>query len=178
MAIQENKVVSISYTLKDENGDVLDQASKDQPFAFLSGQNQILPKLEEKISKMVIGSQQKVVLKPEQGYGEYRADAVREVKRSDFPDKIELQEGQRFMADLGEGQHRPFYVKNVSDEAVTIDFNHPLAGITLEFDVELLDIRDATEEEIASVRADLVEYCKLDTEGMIWVVDRLRELSD
>jgi len=75
MALQENKVVSISYTLKDENGDVLDQASREQPFAFLSGQNQILPKLEEKISEMVIGSQQKVVVTPEQGYGKYRADS-------------------------------------------------------------------------------------------------------
>jgi len=93
MALKENKVVSISYTLKDENGELVDQATKKQPFAFLSGQNQILPNLEKKISEMVIGSQQKVVLTPEQGYGEYREDAVRQVKRSDFPDKIELQEG-------------------------------------------------------------------------------------
>jgi FKBP-type peptidyl-prolyl cis-trans isomerase SlyD len=148
MALEENKVVSISYTLKDENGEMLDVATKEQPFVFLSGQNQILPNLEKKISKMVIGSQQKVILSPEEGYGEYRDEAVREVKRSDFPDKIELEVGQRFMADLGEGQQRPFFVKEVSDNEVTIDFNHPLAGITLEFNLELLDIRDATDEEI------------------------------
>jgi FKBP-type peptidyl-prolyl cis-trans isomerase SlyD len=148
MALEQNKVVSISYTLKDENGELVDRATKDQPFAFLSGQNQILPNLEKKISNMVIGSQQKVVLKPDQGYGLYREDAVRQVKRSDFPDKIELQEGQRFMADLGEGKQQPFFVKSVSNDEVTIDFNHPLAGITLEFDIELLDIRDATDEEM------------------------------
>ena len=148
MALDENKVVSIRYTLKDENGEILDQATKEQPFAFLSGQNQILPNLEKKISEMVIGSQQKVVLSPEQGYGNYREDAVKQVKRSEFPEKIELQEGQRFMADLGEGKHQPFFVKSISENDVTIDFNHPLAGVTLEFDLELLDIRDATNEEI------------------------------
>ncbi|MCK5453549.1 MAG: peptidylprolyl isomerase [Calditrichia bacterium] len=148
MALEANKVVSISYILKDENGEMVDQAPKEQPFIFLSGQNQILPNLENKISEMVIGSQQKVVLTSEQGYGEYREDAVRQVKRSEFPDKIDLQEGQRFMADLGEGQHRPFFVKSVSENKVTIDFNHPLAGVKLEFDIELLDIRDATDEEI------------------------------
>lgn len=148
MALEENKVVSIRYTLKDEKGEILDQTTKEQPFAFLSGQNQILPNLEKKISDMVIGSQQKVVLSAEQGYGKYREDAVKQVKRSDFPEKIELQEGQRFMADLGEGKHQPFFVKSVSENDVTIDFNHPLAGVTLEFDIELLDIRDATDEEI------------------------------
>jgi len=148
MALEENKVVSIRYTLKDENGELLDQTTKEQPFAFLSGQNQILPNLEKKISEMVIGSQQKVVLSPEQGYGNYREDAVKHVKRSEFPEKIELQEGQRFMADLGEGKHQPFFVKSISENDVTIDFNHPLAGVTLEFDIELLDIRDATNEEM------------------------------
>jgi len=148
MGLEANKVVSISYTLKDENGELLDQATHEQPFAFISGQNQILPKLEEKISEMVIGSEQKVVLSPEQGYGEYRDDAVKNVKKTDFPDNVDLQEGQRFMADMGEGQHRPFFIKEISGENVTIDFNHPLAGATLEFDIKLVDVRDATDEEL------------------------------
>jgi len=148
MALEANKVVSIIYTLKDENGELLDEATHEQPFAFISGQNQILPKLEEKISGMVIGSKQKVVLPPAQGYGEYREDAVRNVKKTDFPENVDLQEGQRFMADVGEGQQRPFFIKTISEEDVAIDFNHPLAGATLEFDIKLVDVRDATDEEL------------------------------
>ena len=148
MAWEPNKVVTINYTVKDNEGEVVDQTTKEQPFLFISGQNQILPTLEQKISEMLIGSQQKVVLPPDQAYGDFREDAVRIVKRSDFPEEMKIEEGQRLMADTGDGRHMPFIIKEIKEEDVTIDFNHPLAGKTLEFEVELLDIREATDEEL------------------------------
>ena len=148
MALESNKVVSISYTLKDNEGNVLDEAGNDNPFAFLSGQNQILPKLEEQINQMLIGSKKTVSLTAEDGYGVYDEKAVRQVKRSDFPEKMDIQEGQKYMADTGEGRHMPFIIKAIEGDEVTIDFNHPLAGVNLEFEIELLNVRDATDEEL------------------------------
>jgi FKBP-type peptidyl-prolyl cis-trans isomerase SlyD len=148
MTWETNKVVTINYTVKDDEGAVVDQTTKEQPFSFISGQNQILPTLEDNISKMIIGGSQKVVLPPEKAYGEFNEEAVRLVKRSDFPEEMKIEEGQRLMADTGEGRHLPFIIKEIKEDEVTIDFNHPLAGKTLEFDVELMDIRDATDEEL------------------------------
>ena len=148
MAWDLNKVVTINYKVKDDEGTIVDETTKDQPFSFISGQNQILPSLEENISKMLIGSTQKVVLKPKEAYGEFNEDAVRLVKRTDFPEEMKIEEGQQLMADTGEGKHLPFIIKEIKGDDITIDFNHPLAGKTLEFDVELMDIRDATDEEL------------------------------
>lgn len=136
MTLETNKVISIAYTVKDSEGKLVDQASVSHPYSFLSGQNQILPKLEEKIGEMLIGSKKSVTLTPEEGYGEFQDEGIQQVKRADFP------------ADMGDGRHLPFFITAVSREEVTIDFNHPLAGKTLEFEVELLNIREATDEEL------------------------------
>ncbi len=148
MALENNKVVSISYTLKDDEGNLIDEATRDKPFAFLSGQNQILPKLEEQIGHMLIGSKKNVSISAEDGYGIYDEKSIREVKRADFPEKVELKEGMQFVADTGEGKHMPFVIKSVKENQVVIDFNHPLAGVNLSFDIELLNVRDATDEEL------------------------------
>ncbi len=148
MPLAENKVFTINYTVKDKEGNVLDTTNKDKPYSFLSGQNQILPELENKIGEMIIGSKKKIVLPPEQGYGEYDEKAVREVKRSDFPEDVELKEGMRFVADTGDGRQLPFIITNIEESEIKIDFNHPYAGKTLEFNVELMNVRDASDEEL------------------------------
>jgi FKBP-type peptidyl-prolyl cis-trans isomerase SlyD len=148
MAWESNKVVTITYTVKDDEGAIVDETTKDQPFSFISGQNQILPTLEENISKMLIGGTQKVVLSPEKAYGQFNEESIRLVKRTDFPEEMKIEEGQRLMADTGEGRHLPFIIKEIKGDEITIDFNHPLAGKTLEFQVELIDVRDATDEEL------------------------------
>jgi FKBP-type peptidyl-prolyl cis-trans isomerase SlyD len=148
MTLEANKVVTISYIVTNSEGKVVDQAPATHPYSFLSGQNQILPKLEEKIAEMVIGSKKKVSLTPEEGYGEFQEQAVKQMKRSDFPTDMDLTVGRQYMADAGDGRHLPFYITAVSDDQITIDFNHPLAGKTLQFEVELLNIRDATDEEL------------------------------
>lgn len=149
MSLEQNKVVTFSYTLKDDEGNILDAASNAAPFSFLSGNGQILPKLEEAITGMLLGTKKSIKISAADAYGEYNEKAVQQVDRANFPDDAELLPGMQFIANSPDGHHMPFIISEVNDNNVTIDFNHPLAGKNLEFDVELLDIRDATAEEIA-----------------------------
>ncbi len=148
MAIKDNQVVTLNFTLKDESGQIIDSTTDENPFSYLSGNDQVLPKLEENINSMIIGSKKNVILEPEDAYGRYREEAVQQVSRSEFPQGMEIEEGMSFMADTPDGKHLSFTVKKVDGDDVTVDFNHPLAGKKLEFDLELLDVRDATPEEL------------------------------
>lgn len=149
MPVQENQVVTINYTLKDDNGNIIDSTYDNKPFSFLSGNDQILPELEKEIGSMIIGSNKSVKLPPEKGYGSYKEEAVQTVKREEFPNDVELDVGMSFMANTPEGKRVPFTVNKIEGDEVTIDFNHPLAGKTLNFDVELVDVRNASAEELA-----------------------------
>lgn len=148
MSIGKNKVVTINYTLKDEKGTVIDSTENNPPFSYLSGNHQILPGLEEKIDEMIIGSSKNVVLEPKDAYGEFKDDAVQKINKKEFPEGTNLEKGMNFVANTPEGQQMPFYIQEIEGEEITIDFNHPLAGQKLEFDVKLVDVRDATSEEI------------------------------
>ena len=149
MPLKKNQVVTINYILKDESGGVVQATSKDNPFAFISGGEQILPKLEENIGEMLIGSKRTVVLSPEEGYGKYSDSMIQLVSRSEFPSDITLEEGMDFIADTPDGRQMPFIIRNIDGDNITLDFNHPLAGHTLTFEVELLNLRDASPEEIS-----------------------------
>lgn len=149
MSLDKNKVVTFNYTLKDEQGNILDTTSGSGPFAFLSGNEQILPKLEDAFHGMLLGTKKIVKISAADAYGEYNEQAVQLVDRSNFPEDADLQPGMQFVANSPDGHRMPFVIAEVKQDQVTIDFNHPLAGKNLEFDVELLDIRDATAEEIA-----------------------------
>ncbi len=149
MSIKPDQVVTIQYTVKDEDGKVVDATGEDNSYSFLSGQNQILPKLEETIGEMLIGSTKTVVLSPEEAYGDYQEEAVQQVNRSDFPEGTQLDVGMSFVANMADGKQLPFVITAVDGDDITIDFNHPLAGKTLTFEVKLIDVRDATPEELA-----------------------------
>ncbi len=148
MPLKSNQVVTMNFTLKDDSGNVLDSTKENNPFSFISGANQVLPKLEEKIGEMIIGSKKDVVLAPEDGYGVYQQDAVRTIKKSEFPEDIDLDKGMGFIAKSPQGKDVQFFIKEIEGENITVDFNHPLAGKTLHFDLELLNLRDATTEEL------------------------------
>lgn len=148
MAIGHNKVVTMNYTLKDADGKVIQTTDRNEPFQFLSGNHQILHKLEMEIDNMIIGSKKKVKIPAEEAYGEYDEQAIQQVSRNNFPKHPDLQIGMEFVANSPEGHHMPFVITGIKNEEVTIDFNHPLAGKDLEFDVELIDVRDATVEEM------------------------------
>ena len=148
MAIGANKVVTLTYKLTDDKGNVIQTTTKKEPFVYLSGNNQILPKLGAAVDEMIIGGKKNVALESTEAYGDYDEKAIQQVKKDAFPEGANLEVGMQFMAHSPEGQPVPFVIKNVETEDVTIDFNHPLAGKNLNFDLELVDVRDATEEEL------------------------------
>jgi len=147
--LKPNQVVTINYTLTDSEGEIIDSTSEGKSFSFLSGTEQILPKLEEAIGGMLIGSKKIVALAAADAYGEYFDDAVQVLQRSEFPKEMEIIEGMEFVTSAPDGSQMPFVISKITDEQITVDFNHPLAGEDLTFDVELLDLRDATAEELS-----------------------------
>lgn len=149
MALQKKKVVTFNYTLKGENGEMLDSTEKGGPFSFVTGNLQVLPGLEDALSSMIIGSKKNIKLAAADAYGEYDEGAVQKVKRNLFPEEAELEIGSSYFVHSPEGQHLQFIVTEIDNDIITVNFNHPLAGKNLEFDVELIDVRDATAEEIS-----------------------------
>lgn len=149
MAFQTNQVVNFHYTLKNEDGTTLESTVNSEPMGFLAGQGQILPKLEQALGEMKLNEKRTITLAPADAYGEFRPDAIQTAQRSNFPPDTKLESGMQFWASMEDGQQMPFVIKEVKGDEVTIDFNHPLAGMTLTFDVEFMGTREATEEEIA-----------------------------
>lgn len=149
MPIESNKVVTMNFTLTDDDGNVLDSTDHGGPFSYLSGNNNILPKLEEAVNNMIIGTRKNIRLDAVDAYGQYNEQIVQVVGKDNFPEDFVLEVGMEYLASNPDGVQMPFTIINVEGEEVTIDFNHPLAGKNLNFDVELLDVRDATAEEIA-----------------------------
>lgn len=145
--IADGKVVALSYVLKDDVGSVLDQATKEDPFYYLHGIGQIVPGLESALAGLKSGDTKEVVVPPEKGYGTVVEDLKVVVKRQQFPSDAEIKVGMQFLADMGNGAKHPFVVTNVIGDDIRLDGNHPLAGQTLHFSVEVQSIRDATEEE-------------------------------
>lgn len=147
MQIAEKQVVSIHYTLKDSEGNILDSSNGQEPLPFLCGANNIVPGLENALLGKSVGDKLDVVVQPEEGYGEVRADLVQKVDRANFQGIDDIQVGMQFMAEAPWGQ-QPVTVTKVEDDGVTLDGNHPLAGQVLAFSVEVTEIRVATEDEM------------------------------
>ena len=142
------KVVSFHYTLKDSKGNVLESSFGDEPLSYLEGVGQIIPGLESAIHGLVKGDKKSVHVKAAEAYGNYEKELVVEVPRAQIPKK-DVQVGDKFHADSGQGHTQVVTVTAVSDQHVTVDGNHPLAGQDLHFDVEIAEVRDATKEEMA-----------------------------
>ena len=131
MAIELNKVVTLNFTLSDETGNVLDSTDQGGPFSYISGSGMVLPKLEEAVNGMIIGTKKQLKLDAKDGYGEYNEDAIQAVGKENFPQDFILEAGMEYMASNPDGVQMPFVITSVEDETVTIDFNHPLAGKNL-----------------------------------------------
>jgi FKBP-type peptidyl-prolyl cis-trans isomerase SlyD len=144
-----DKVVTIHYTLTDDDGDVLDSSRDGEPLDYLHGHGGIVPGLERALDGKGPGDKLKVTIAPKDAYGEVEGPGPRTVPRSAFPDDVELEEGLQFFAPGPKGERIPLWVTAVRADEVEIDTNHPLAGETLHFDVEIMKIRDATKDEIA-----------------------------
>ncbi|MVU76871.1 peptidylprolyl isomerase [Nocardia sp. ET3-3] len=149
MSIAADKVVSIEYTLTDDDGEVLDTSVGDAPLVYLHGAENIVAGLEQALEGKSAGDEIEVVVEPEDGYGEYLAELVSTVDRDAFEGVDELEVGMEFQAEAPDGETQIVTVAAVDGNEVTIDANHPLAGLRLNFKVKVIDIRDATEDELA-----------------------------
>lgn len=147
MQIAKNSVVSIHYTLKNENGEVLDSSDGRGSLDYIHGTGQIIPGLENELEGRKKGDEFLVVIEPEQGYGSRDESLVQEVSRSEFDSPYEIEVGMQFRVGA-EGGTLMMVVAGVGDEIVTLDGNHPLAGVNLTFDVSVDGVREATDDEI------------------------------
>ena len=148
MQIKTDVVVSIHYTLTDKTGEVIDTSDGQEPLAYLHGRGNLISGLEKELEGKENGAKLNVTVPPEEAYGIRDEKLTRKVSRSSFKDIEDLQEGMQFQSKTENGIEI-FTVTSVEGENVTIDGNHALADETLTFDVEITNIREATEEELA-----------------------------
>ena len=147
MQIEVQKVVTLNYTLTDNEGSVIDE-SKDSSFAYLHGASNIIPGLENALTGKQAGESLSVSVAPEDGYGERDAARTQSVPKNMFPEDAEIEIGMQFHAQGPNEETIVVTVTEVEDETVTVDGNHPLAGVELNFTVEIIEVRDASQEEI------------------------------
>ena len=147
MQIEQNSVVTLHYTLKDNDGNIIDQ-SDDGSFLYLHGAMNIIPGLENALSGKSAGDEISVKVAPEEGYGEKDPQRIQEVPKEMFDNADEIQPGVQFHAQGPDGSAVVVTVVEVKDEAVVIDGNHALAGVDLNFEVKVVDVREASAEEI------------------------------
>ena len=147
MKIAENHVVTLNYTLKDNDDNIIDK-SDDGSFCYLHGASNIIPGLENALTGKSSGDELSVSVAPEEGYGPRDDARIQEVPRDAFPPEITIEPGMQFNAQGPEGQDVMVTIAKVDGDTVTVDGNHPLAGVTLNFDVTIADIRDASAEEL------------------------------
>jgi FKBP-type peptidyl-prolyl cis-trans isomerase SlyD len=147
--IADGSVVTIHYTLKNAQGEEMDSSVGGEPMDYLHGAENIVPGLERELSGRKVGDKVAAVVMPADGYGERTGPEPQPVPRSSFPDDADLHEGMQVMARGPEDETFALWVVGVDEESVVLDHNHPMAGLTLHFEVEITGIRAATEEELA-----------------------------
>jgi FKBP-type peptidyl-prolyl cis-trans isomerase SlyD len=161
MRISKNKFVSVTYDLNvgEENElELMESATKDRPLQFIFGVGSMLPAFEEKIKELEPGAKFLFSIEPEDAYGEYMDDHVVELPKNIFEvngkfDDEFIVEGVTLPMMNANGEHMNGSVLEVKDDVIVMDFNHPLAGETLHFSGEILDVHEPTEEEIAAMSA-------------------------
>jgi FKBP-type peptidyl-prolyl cis-trans isomerase SlyD len=147
MQIAQNSVVAFHYSLTNDAGEVLDSSEGRQPLTYLHGAGNIIPGLEKQLEGREAGEKLNVTVSPEEGYGEVQPQLVQEVPRDAFQGVEAVEPGMQFQAQT-QGGPLMVTVTQVEGDTVTVDGNHPLAGQKLNFDVEIAEVREASQEEI------------------------------
>ena len=146
-AVAENLVVTMDYKLF-VDGELYDSSEEEGPIAFLQGSKNILPGLEKELYGLGIGASKKVSVKPDDGYGQPDPEAVMSVPLSEMPEEIPVEVGVELELRDEDDELLGATITEVGEDFVLLDFNHPLAGKTLEFEVTIRELREATSEEI------------------------------
>jgi len=147
MQIAQHKAVTINYTLTNDKGEVLDTSDGGDPLAYIHGAGALISGLESALEGKGAGDSLKVSIKPEDAYGMRDDSMQRVVPREAFGGEVELEVGMVFQSS-GEQGPKMIMVTAIDGDDVTVDGNHPLAGEQLNFDVEVVGVRDATTEEL------------------------------
>lgn len=147
MTAVQTRVIAFNYVLKNSTGELLDSSEPNQPMPFLEGRQQIIPALEAEIVKMSEGDKKTVALTAKDAYGEFRQDMLMDVPKEELA-HLKIDIGSHLQLQLNQ-QVRVVKVTQISDTTVTLDGNHPLAGVDLVFDIEIALVRQATADEIA-----------------------------
>lgn len=147
MQITANSVVSMHYTLTNPTGEVLDSSQGKDPLAYLHGHGNIIPGLEKQLEGKAAGDKLVAEVPAAEAYGEHNKDLIVDATRSQFPEDVDLQPGMRFQAQTPQGP-RIAQIESIEGDTVKVDTNHPLAGVDLKFDVEIVEVREASKEEI------------------------------
>ena len=149
MKVEEKKVVAFHYTVSD-GGEALESSrDRGEPLAFLVGSGGLIPGLEQALMGREEGERFEVMVEPSQAYGERRADYTQRVPKKYFQHPDHLKPGMTTVLSTSDGGRRQVTVQKVGSSVVDVDLNHPLAGKTLKFDVEITGVRDATADELA-----------------------------
>lgn len=147
MQIAKNTVVSIHYTLRDDQGNVLDSSEGKDPLLYIQGIGNLIPGMEEGLEGKLKGDKLDIKVTPEKGYGTRNDSLIQKVPRTAFGDQ-EVRPGMQFQAQTSNGA-QIVTITEVGLESVTVDGNHPLAGVGLNFAVQVMDVRQATEDELS-----------------------------
>lgn len=147
MKIEKNRVVQIHYTLKDDQGEILDSSIDHDPLPYIHGVGALIPGLEKELLGKVAGDKFTTIISPADGYGVYDEDQVFQVSADGFEEEDELELGMQVQIDTENGP-AVGTVTEIEGEEVTIDLNHPLAGVSLHFEVEVVEVRAATKQEL------------------------------
>jgi len=148
MKIEKNSVVEIHYTLTDDQGETIDSSAGQQPLPYIHGIGALIPGLEKELEGKEAGDKLKVVIGAADGYGEYNQDQVFEVSKSGFQGDEDLEVGMQVQLETDSGPAIAM-VTEIEGDSVTLDLNHPLAGMELSFDVEVISVRAASPEELS-----------------------------
>jgi len=147
LLIGENSVVTMHYKLTGKDGKVVDSSKGSKPLVYLHGAGDIVPGLEKALVGKGEGDSLKVRVEPAEGYGETNPDGIKTIERAAFEGVESVEEGMTFEAKAPDGSPQSIVVKKVDGDQVTIDTNHPLAGVVLNFDIQIVSVRESTEEE-------------------------------
>jgi FKBP-type peptidyl-prolyl cis-trans isomerase SlyD len=147
MKVGKDKVVTIHYTLKDETGEVLDTSNGREPLEYIQGSSHVIPGMEKALEGKETGDEVSMVIEPEDGYGQRDESLVYRVPKEQFQGMGDLQVGMTFQVNAGDGPLLAS-VAQVDQDSIILDGNHPLADMTLSFDVSIVDVREATQDEL------------------------------
>lgn len=148
LKIIENCVASVHYTGTLDGGEVFDSSEGRDPLTFLVGHKQMIPGFEEEMMGAAVGERRTFTLEPERAYGQREEEGVVQIPKEQFPEDMPIEVGMTLVAEMAGGP-APFNIVEVNEDSITADFNHKLAGMALTFSVEVVELRMATEEEIA-----------------------------